>query len=789
MFVTRLTLLLIASLAASPTRADQPASLTRPTPTDRVDVQIRRTSFGVPHVLATNYVALGYGLGYAYAQDSACEIARQWVRLNAELSRVFGEADDNVASDFFWQRIKDDDIIGKELAKAPPLGPYQEIRDLVRGYAAGYNRYLKEVGGVLPDPRCQGAGWIRSITERDVWGQALSWAMISHVEPFIGRIVTAAPPVAGETPLQPGQDVGAAEATADDGPSSNSIALGGRATETGRGMFMANPHYSWFGPRRFYEAHLTIPRTLNVSGMTYQFPIISTGHNEHVAWGRTVSTPVGNTTYRLQLVPGSPTSYVFEGRTLRMQPTRVAIQVKGADGQLRTRHHTFWDTRFGPVIESPSLPWTETTAYALRFKDMNLRWPNQELLQAHARSVGDVYRAAATTLGWGWLTTTSADSSGRTYFGEVQSVPHITNGKLADCRVQGEIFDGTRAACDWGSDKDAVEPGLLGVSRLPYLIRDDYATNSNNSHWTSNLRQKLEGYPSILGPERTARSLRTRMGLRKLEGRLNGTDGAPGNRFSLDRFLQIAMNNEVMAGVLWQSDLVALCRSMPASDNVAGACPVLARWDLTENLDSKGAVLFRRFVERSGTADARFTVPFDPADPLHTPRGLNTSDPAVRQALIDAVADLRSSSIPLDATLRHYQFAVKGGERIPIPGGPSGPGQFTAQNNFGWKPGVGWEVGNSGSSFIMFVQFTAEGPAGRSVLTYSQSTNPTSPHFADQTRLFSEGNWKEIRFTEPQILSDPQLSVTRLCAMGGRGRMVIREVPCDARPAPMARRQ
>jgi acyl-homoserine-lactone acylase len=102
-----------------------------------------------------------------------------------------------------------------------------------------------------------------------------------------------------------------------------------------------------------------------------------------------------------------------------------------------------------------------------------------------------------------------------------------------------------------------------------------------------------------------------------------------------------------------------------------------------------------------------------------------------------------------------------------MPGGPTPAGQFTAQNNFGWKPGAGWQVGNSGSSFIMFVQFTDKGPVGRSVLTYSQSTNPDSPHFADQTRLFSAGRWKDMRFTETEILGDPDLSVTRLCATEG----------------------
>jgi acyl-homoserine-lactone acylase len=64
-------------------------------------------------------------------------------------------------------------------------------------------------------------------------------------------------------------------------------------------------------------------------------------------------------------VPGSPTSYVFEHRTLKMRPTVVKVQVKRADGRLETKSHTFWDTRVGPVIESPALPWNETTASKL----------------------------------------------------------------------------------------------------------------------------------------------------------------------------------------------------------------------------------------------------------------------------------------------------------------------------------------------------------------------------------------------------------------------------------------
>ena len=62
-----------------------------------------------------------------------------------------------------------------------------------------------------------------------------------------------------------------------------------------------------------------------------------------------------------------------------------------------------------------------------------------------------------------------------------------------------------------------------------------------------------------------------------------------------------------------------------------------------------------------------------------------------------------------------------------------------------------------GSSIVMQVELTGRGPKGTTVLTYSQSENPRSPHSGDQTKLFSAGKWVPIRFTKQQIARDPKL--------------------------------
>jgi acyl-homoserine-lactone acylase len=60
------------------------------------------------------------------------------------------------------------------------------------------------------------------------------------------------------------------------------------------------------------------------------------------------------------------------------------------------------------------------------------------------------------------------------------------------------------------------------------------------------------------------------------------------------------------------------------------------------------------------------------------------------------------------------------------------------------------------------VAFNARGPVGTSIMTYSQSSNPASPYFKDQVRLFSEKKSKPMRFFEEDILSDPKLTILRL---------------------------
>ena len=82
--------------------------------------------------------------------------------------------------------------------------------------------------------------------------------------------------------------------------------------------------------------------------------------------------------------------------------------------------------------------------------------------------------------------------------------------------------------------------------------------------------------------------------------------------------------------------------------------------------------------------------------------------------------------------------------------------------NVGWT-GSGANAGYSnvphGSSFVMVAQFTGDEDCPvdtRTILTYSQSTNPNSPYFGDQTRMFSNKEWVDEALLRGRDRGRPQ---------------------------------
>lgn len=765
---------------------------------------IRRTKFGVPHIKARNWKSAGFGYAYAFAEDNLCTIADTYVTVAGERSRYFG-ADaswkfsgngavyNNLDSDFFYAQVNDSGIIEDLMRRDPPEGPLPELRKIVSGYVAGYNAYLADVGvGKLPDKRCRGADWVRPITKLDAYRRFHQLGSLASSGAAITGIATATPALAApraevararqERAVEQ-LESGEAEEFFPVDSGSNAYGLGKEATTNGRGMVLANPHFPWDGAERLYQAQITIPGKLDVSGASlYGVPAVLIGHTRRLAWSHTVASAWRFTPFELQLVPGDPYSYIVDGQVKRMQERTVTVQAKTVDGGLEDRTRTLYRTEYGPMLTSilglPLFPWTPLKGYALGDANYeNFRYLNHFLATDQAQSVREYDRIEREFQGIPWVNSVAADRRGEAYYSMDGAIPNVSDEKATNCAgslgpavfpITGiPILDGSRSQCNWDTDPDSVVDGILGASRIPRLFRDDYVTNGNDSHWLSNPEQPLEGYERVIGDERTQRSLRTRLGLLMVEQRIAGSDGRRGDGFSLRRLARVALDNRQYAGELWRDELVAMC-DQSSSAEVLAACPVLAGWSGRNDLDAPGAVLFQRFIERlldnfqsvpTGVSSSQATGdtsiydnPFDAADPVNTPNGLNTDNPAVASALEAAVSDLAAAGIPVDGTLREFQYDVRAGKRIPIHGGPGTLGIFNAINST-WSPEAGYSNVAHGSSFIAVMGFPEAGCPARSLtfVTYGQSENQGSPHAADSTKAFSRKRWNRVPFCAGQV--------------------------------------
>jgi acyl-homoserine-lactone acylase len=773
-------------------------------------VTVTRTTGGIPHILAKNFGDAGYGYGYSFAQDNICTMADDYITVEGTRSYWFGPTDtytqrgngvtvNNEDSDIFWTMIRKSGIVAKLSHRKPPFGPSKQLRSGVRGYVAGYNAYLNHIGGPsgITDPACKGKAWVHPITTTDAYMRFYQLVLLASADVVMPGIAEATPPAPGASPSASNVDPQRAGRLIAQGwhrsmgdLGSNAVAVGKAGTRDHKhGVLLGNPHFPWIGPERFYDAQIHIPGVVNVTGAAlFGVPLVLIGHNQNIAWSHTVSTAFRFTPYQLSLVQGSPTQYMVDGKAHKMQPRPVTISER-VGGKVTTVHHTVWWTRYGPVfnsIEGIPLPWTSDEAFALRDANAdNFRVFNHFLKTDEAHSAPQVLHILKKYEGIPWVNTIVADRFGHALYADIGSIPNVTDAMAQECNVPlGSVttkllglpvLDGSRKSCDWATDKDAVEPGLFGPHHLPHLFRHDYVTNSNDSYWLSNPHHPLTGFARIIGDEGTPRSLRTRVGLIMTQDRVWGVHEKKG--FTLHAMTHMVFSNRQYAGDLMRDDLVQMCKSyeslgtIPTDQGppvpVGNACTVLKKWDLHENTHSHGAVLFRRFIDNlDGSTQATgytysgltpyWATPFDPSKPVRTPNGLNTADPEVAMALGDAISDLDAAHYPLGVAPGKVQGVHRNGHFISIQGGEGDPnGEFDAIYA-PWIDGKGLGDVDDGSSFVQAVTWRSgrHCPVARTILTYSESTDPTDPHYDDQTKMFSHKRWVHDAFCAGAIRRD-----------------------------------
>ena len=546
----------------------------------RFAATITRTTYGIPHIEASTWQGVGYGVAYAYAEDNLCMLAEEFATVAGERSKHWGpegaatlgfDTVDNLSSDVFFRAVIDIAAL-RDGAKHQPA----RVQQLIEGYVAGYNRLLKDAGTDGIPTECRGKAWVRPITADDMLRLNEKQMLLASSLALAPAIANAAPPGA-PAPKVALMSMGNLLDPKELGIGSNGWAFGGESTANGRGMVIGNPHFPWKGPSRFWEMHVKGPGGYDVMGVGIAgTPIPTLGFNKDVAWTHTVTEARHFTLFQLALDPADPTRYMVDGKSEAMLTQTVIVPM--AEGKPAVTR-TLYSSRFGPVFVVPArgITWTAQSAFAMRDANRgNQRGIETWVRIGEAKNVGQVKTAVSETLGIPWVNTIAADRYGDALHADITAVPNVSAEKAKTCATPiaglfaefAVLLDGSKSTCDRDIAPGTPAPGLMSAKDQAATTVRSWLTNSTDSYWISNPAFPHPRLSPVLGKYGMPLSFRTRSNFTETpaflaEGKI---DHARAEAF--------AFANKSYAAELVLPKLLALCTG--AQEAAARGCSAVA---------------------------------------------------------------------------------------------------------------------------------------------------------------------------------------------------------------------
>lgn len=668
-----------------------------------LSANIRRTSYGVPHITGDNLQSVSFGSGYAYAQDNICILADQVLKVRSERAKYFGPDkvlgsgdSGNVLSDFGHHALG---VMTSAKKLYPSLS--ENTRAIIEGYVAGYNKYLNDTGVENLAPHCAGQPWVSAITPIDLTAYMFATSQYSSGAnaTFMQLAFLANPGTTTEyLPYVGARSKGAVanqgadiianlESVADTFGStnvdlgdlgSNGWGIGKDKTENGKGILLANPHFPHTGHLKFYQSHITIPGVMDVMGGALQgFPVPNIGFNKNLGWTHTVSKSRRFVAYQLTLDESNSQQYIVDGEARDIDKKTFYIEVNAGGDQSVILSKDYYYSHHGLIIETPpssGMGWSTSSAFTLRDaasenKDMIDHWLAMNL----ATNLDEFQQAFKDFDGIPWVNTIYADDQGNAFYIDKSRVLNLNDTALGLMRTD-PVLVGTRQTVGFDilpGNTALFEPdGLNTYEQAPKLLNNDYVQNSNDPYWFTNPTSPLSGYSILYGDDFSQLSLRTRMSLKMI------SDSAGDNgKFNAEEVESALFSNRAYLAESVVDELVTQCQAQASapvminddmSVDVSMGCQVLADWDKKFDQTSSGAHLFREFAYNFNSA-SQFSVAFEPGMAATTPNTL-VNDGSALKALAVAIKNVEASGFALDATIAEIQFT----EKTMANGSPSG---------------------------------------------------------------------------------------------------------------------
>jgi acyl-homoserine-lactone acylase len=345
-----LTMSLLASGACVPAPSAQSPAPGR-LPELARQATIRRTTYGVPQILAENLAAAGFALAWAMLEDHGDVTIRglEAARGRTALSR--GQAGiDSDARALLRRRIA---------ARAWPTLS-REVRDMYDGFAAGMNHYIRVNSATLP-------AWMTpDFNGIDILARDINTSSATSANGFVRRISEAAgnPPLLRQDGsgawIRSGTRIAASEVEPSgeegdpiDDVGSNAWALAPSRTANGHAILLRNPHLNWNAG--YYEAHVRVPGVLDFYGdFRIGGPFITIGgFSPALGFSTTNNASRSHEYYALRNDPGNPGAIIIDGRSQPLTRDTVTVPWRDSTGRGSARRE-FLRSTFGPVVHRDS---------------------------------------------------------------------------------------------------------------------------------------------------------------------------------------------------------------------------------------------------------------------------------------------------------------------------------------------------------------------------------------------------------------------------------------------------
>jgi acyl-homoserine-lactone acylase len=721
-------------------------------------VEIRRTTFGVPQIHAETLEAAWFALAYVQLEDHGTGVITGMQTARGRMALVEGPS-----------RIDADARNRQRHARAVEVFPLldEDTRSIYRGFAEGMNHFIRLHRHTLPE-------WMEpDFTAQDVLARDVTWPAEGAMNAFRQRVLAAPddPPVlelAGSPRVpsppflraenldpehfdtknlapdhldaeysdpDPATSLALSGALADpalagqepQNVGSNAWALAPERTASGHAMLLRNPHLAWTAG--YYEAHVRVPGKIDFYGdfrIGGPFTVIG-GFNRDLGFATTNNQTRTHEFYAFHRDPQNPDHFLLDGVSTPIEREVVRVEFLQEGGSLGAETREFRTTRFGPVFH-------EDARYVYVYRpalDGEYRAGEQWLRMMTASSL-DEWMDAMRMQARGTSHFTYADRDGNVLYIWISAAPRLPHP------------DGGDTLAIVASRSSEVWSELVPIDELPQLLNPPggYVRNENDSPHYTNLNRILDpGFPFWVEEPRLR--LRSQHSLEILHN---------DRIFTLEDVVEAKHSMRMLLADRVKDDLVQAVRASGPGGEIAEALELLIRWDNTVAAESRGALLFETWWGRyreliGGNQVEPHAVPWSEDAPATTPYGL--ADPGrAAEAFHWAVPETAARFGSWDAAWGEVHRVRRGEVDVPVGGCGGALGCFRVLNFTTAEDGR--RVANGGDGWVIAVEFGNE-PRAYSVLAYGQSTNPDSPYHANQAELFAGNRMKPVLWGEAQI--------------------------------------